>query len=230
MSKSEDINTLFRRFGGNADTYQEIVAGEQVAVAEQRWPILGQLRPHGHREAPDARKGSTAIGERQVQGFLTPPREPVAPVAQSSASSIDAQQLGQSVRKQVAVSEPVVSQGQVASSQARSAELPSPRVSPPLAPAMSVASSPSLAARVRGRVLPAPADGAEVASHLRSIVPSAVEPVHAHSVDLDAEPALVTASEVVDPDLQSLFLRLVPPKVEPPVVKLAAPLKRLIKW
>ena len=44
MSKSEDINTLFRRFGGDANSYQEIVAGELADVAEQKWPILGQVR------------------------------------------------------------------------------------------------------------------------------------------------------------------------------------------
>ena len=72
MSKSEDVNTLYRRFGGNAGTYQEIGANEMAGAATRRWPILGELRPQAHREAPDARKGNTAIGERQVGSFLTP--------------------------------------------------------------------------------------------------------------------------------------------------------------
>ena len=230
MSKSEDINTLFRRFGGNADTYQEIVAGEQVAVAEQRWPILGQLRPHGHREAPDARKGAVAIGERQVKGFLTPPRESVAPAAQPFAPVTDAQQFVQSVRKQVDVPEPVATSVHVSSPLVRTADLHAPSAPPLPATAMSVTNSPNLVARVRGRVLPMSKDRTEGMSPSRSVVPPAVEPVHDQSVGLDTEQPLLAASEVDDSDLQSLFMRLVPPKVEPPVVKPAAPLKRLVKW
>lgn len=230
MSKSEDINTLFRRFGGNADTYQEIVAGEQVAVAEQRWPILGQLRPHGHREAPDARKGAVAIGERQVQGFLTPPRESVTTAAQPFAPVTDAQQFAQSVRKQVEVSEPEVTSAQVSSPLVRAAELHASSAAPPPTAAMPVANSPTLASRIRGRVLPMSKDRTEVTSPSRSVVPPALEPVHDQSVGLDTEPPLLAASEVDDSDLQSLFMRLVPPKVEPPMVKPAAPLKRLVKW
>jgi hypothetical protein len=51
MSKSEDVNTLYRRFGGNAGTYQEIGANEMAGAATRRWPILGELRPQAHREA-----------------------------------------------------------------------------------------------------------------------------------------------------------------------------------
>lgn len=72
MSKSEDINTLYRRFGGNAGTYQEIGANEMAGAATQRWPILGELRPQSNGEVPDARKGNTALGVRQVSSFLTP--------------------------------------------------------------------------------------------------------------------------------------------------------------
>lgn len=230
MSKSEDINTLFRRFGGNADTYQEIVAGEQVAVAEQRWPILGQLRPHGHREAPDARKGAVAIGERQVQGFLTPPRESVTTAAQPFAPVTDAQQFVQSVRKQVEVPAPVANPVQDTLPLVRTADLHVPSKTPLPATAMPVANSPTLAARIRERVLPMSKDRTEVTSPSRSVVPPLVEPVHAQSVGLDTEQPLLAASEVDDSDLQFLFMRLVPPKVEPPVVKPVAPLKRLVKW
>jgi resuscitation-promoting factor RpfA len=66
MSKSEDINTLFRRFGGNADTYQEIVAADHAQAAEQHWPMLGQIRPLSHAEAPSARRNVPA-GERMAQ-------------------------------------------------------------------------------------------------------------------------------------------------------------------
>jgi hypothetical protein len=76
MSKADDINTLFRRFGGNADTYQEIVATEQVGSARQKWPLLGQIRPQVHAEPPDAvRSVPQAVGARtrHVQAFPVPP-------------------------------------------------------------------------------------------------------------------------------------------------------------
>lgn len=67
MSKSEDVNTLYRRFGGNAGTYQEIGANEMAGAATRRWPIFGRVASaSAPEEAPDARKGNTAIGERQV--------------------------------------------------------------------------------------------------------------------------------------------------------------------
>jgi len=66
VSKSEDINTLFRRFGGDASSYQEIVSIDQAHAAEQHWPLLGQLRPLASAEAPAARRVA-AVGERAEQ-------------------------------------------------------------------------------------------------------------------------------------------------------------------
>lgn len=45
MSKADDVNTLFRRFGGDASTYQEVVAEQQVHTAVARWPMLDQISP-----------------------------------------------------------------------------------------------------------------------------------------------------------------------------------------
>ena len=76
MSKADDINTLFRRFGGNADTYKEIVAAEHVGSARQKWPLLGQIRPQTANEPPETVKaGPRSVGSvvRQVQPFPTPP-------------------------------------------------------------------------------------------------------------------------------------------------------------
>lgn len=60
MATSEDINTLFRRFGGTADAYQEIVATDQAKAAEQQWPMLGQLRPQERAQAPSAQRSVPA--------------------------------------------------------------------------------------------------------------------------------------------------------------------------
>lgn len=40
MAMSEDVQTLFRRFGGNAAVYKEIVSADEVSQAKQQWPIL----------------------------------------------------------------------------------------------------------------------------------------------------------------------------------------------
>lgn len=78
MSNSEDVTALFRRFGGSADSYQEIVSRDQAGAAEQKWPMLNQIRPMGHREAPSVRGGSPSHGpERVKQEYVEPYRAPV---------------------------------------------------------------------------------------------------------------------------------------------------------
>jgi hypothetical protein len=67
VPKSEDIQTLFRRFGGDADSYQEIVSTDQALAAEQNWPMLGQLKTRARGEAPPARRAVLASGERKSQ-------------------------------------------------------------------------------------------------------------------------------------------------------------------
>jgi resuscitation-promoting factor RpfA len=66
VSKSQDITSLFRRFGGNADSYQEIVSNDQARAAEQNWPMLGQRKPMAGAEAPYAKRVE-ALGERVAQ-------------------------------------------------------------------------------------------------------------------------------------------------------------------
>ena len=73
MHNSEDVTALFRKFGGSADTYQEIVSRDQAGAAEQKWPMLNQIRPMGHVEAPSVRSGSQLHGaERMKQAPLEP--------------------------------------------------------------------------------------------------------------------------------------------------------------
>lgn len=80
MSKSEDVQTLFRRFGGNASTYQEVVSRDQVAQAESKWPILGLINPTANQEAPSVRRPSVAPSARQNQP--QPVASPVGGLAQ----------------------------------------------------------------------------------------------------------------------------------------------------
>jgi len=65
MSKADDVSTLFRRFGGDASTYQEVQAEQQVELAVTRWPMLDQISPQLRPMAP------AGTPELQVSGVRT---------------------------------------------------------------------------------------------------------------------------------------------------------------
>jgi hypothetical protein len=69
---TNDVKTLFRRFGGNASVYQEIVSRDQVIQAEEKWPMLGQIKPTTPHEAPSARRAGGAPNVRRLQGDEPP--------------------------------------------------------------------------------------------------------------------------------------------------------------
>jgi hypothetical protein len=247
MSKSEDVNTLYRRFGGNAGTYQEIGANEMAGAATRRWPILGELRPQAHREAPDARKGNTAIGERQVGSFLTPAGgavnappmpEDVGSVAIADEASVA---VPQSLPVNVAATvgaEPVVSK-----------PVPEPEPEPVFEPV----EMPVVKRTVKTASRPKRAAGSVRAGASKADVVE--QPVAQTLKKPAAEKSKKSASAVVLPEkrqtvsrkkassapiqdspsetgseLKSLFNRLVPPKPDEPVAPSSAPLKRLVKW
>lgn len=87
MSKSEDVQTLFRRFGGNASTYQEVVSRDQVTQAESKWPILGLIDPAANQEAPSVHRPELALGTQH--NMRQPGASPASALAQA-ASSADA--------------------------------------------------------------------------------------------------------------------------------------------
>lgn len=252
MSKAEDINTLYRRFGGNASSYQETGASDMAGAAVNRWPILGELRPQSHREAPDARKGGAAVGDRQVRSFLVPP------VGAQSASAQESRVVTDPVpvAEPVAVVEPVHQPVSVAHSHAVQ---PLPDAAMHSAPPESV---PELAARpkvkvavksparaVRGGTRESAPVNAEPAWHgkadavpVQAAAPLPVQ-VSKRPTPAKAAPKKQVAAkkkmtpikvENVSPDegteLQSVFNRLVPRKVEASVSPSAASLKKLVKW
>jgi hypothetical protein len=79
MSKSEDVKTLFRRFGGSASSYQEVVSRDQVTEAEEKWPMLGNIRPSNSQEAPSVRRVSVGFGAASGvrQGLAEPALPPL---------------------------------------------------------------------------------------------------------------------------------------------------------
>lgn len=56
MSGSEDVKTLFRRFGGQAETYQEVVREDQAVQSLGRWTMLGQVDVGRPQAIPSARR------------------------------------------------------------------------------------------------------------------------------------------------------------------------------
>jgi hypothetical protein len=67
-------NTLFRRFGGNTPVSQEVVSPEQVVQAEEKWPMLGQIKPTTPHDAPSAKRAlSTHIRQPQDGTMLVLP-------------------------------------------------------------------------------------------------------------------------------------------------------------
>lgn len=239
MSKAEDINTLFRRFGGDAGTYQEISANELAGAAMQRWPILGELRPQAHREAPDARKGGAAVGDRQIRGFLTPPvvsAAPVVPDRRISPVVGDEEVLTPPLRTPVTdLAEKPVEKAVVA-----------PVLSVVAAPveASALQAAPASVTRVQQDVTAKPVAGSvgTLADALQSLQLPVTRasgnpatfaclgnqpPAPSASMPATAAPA---AQAETGSDLQSLFNRLVPRKPDVPAAPPSAPLKRLVKW
>lgn len=225
MSRAGDINTLFRRFGGNADTYQEIVAGELASAAEQKWPLLGQVRPQGHHEAPASRKGATAVGDRKVQAFMQPPDDKFVPPQVQSMSASPVAPLNQPeavAPTQRAFAAAPVTAVQSAPQAARAVVGGGAAAREPL---------PTLFGRAAAAHV-ADAQPPHLTAPVRVASPVVVPPAAVNeSVGANAQPVRVSQpDESAESDLQAIFNRLVPPKVEPPVVPSAAPLKRLVKW
>jgi hypothetical protein len=103
MSASEDVKTLFRRFGGEADTYQEVVRERQAEQALGKWAMLGQVDLRHPQEVPGVQRAVKTSAVRQVAQSaqkilrsietqaITPPRplpQPPAPVPVAQAKAL----------------------------------------------------------------------------------------------------------------------------------------------
>ena len=49
---SEDVKALFRRFGGEVGTYQEVVRERNAESSRAKWPMLGSIQPMQALNAP----------------------------------------------------------------------------------------------------------------------------------------------------------------------------------
>jgi hypothetical protein len=76
MSVSDDIGNLFRKFGGNADAYQEVARDDEAQIARARWPLLATLDVEAHQSVPtvSVRNPGTAVQIKAVQPAANPAR------------------------------------------------------------------------------------------------------------------------------------------------------------
>lgn len=260
MSKAEDINTLYKRFGGNAGTYQEIGASEMAGAAAQRWPLLGELRPQGHREAPSATKGGVPVGDRQVRSFMVPPAQrsmPAEPPQEPQPSSFATQPSPP--QHAAPVAEPVqpapvrrhqedVPASPVPVTQAKAPAAGSPsrrplfggsRDSQPEQPARAeptpVPPSQWLAAKPSAPVVAAkPASKAPAKSRKVKEEVAAVEPIAAPKKRPAAKKAAASSKKRDEIAQEEASLQSVFNRLVPPKPEapapVAAPLKKLVKW
>jgi resuscitation-promoting factor RpfA len=71
MNASEDVKILFRRFGGEANTYQEVVRERAAGQALGKWAMLGQVDILQPQIVESVRRGVTTSATRHVT------REPI---------------------------------------------------------------------------------------------------------------------------------------------------------
>lgn len=61
MSRSEDINTLFRRFGGDVSDYQEIMEMDKEQAIKAKWPLLAMVDLNSVQVVPSVQLQSAEV-------------------------------------------------------------------------------------------------------------------------------------------------------------------------
>ena len=80
MSVSDDIGNLFRKFGGNADAYQEVARDDESQIARARWPLLASLELEAHQDVPTV-SVRTASAAGQIKSVQPAAAKPVRPAS-----------------------------------------------------------------------------------------------------------------------------------------------------
>lgn len=66
MTASEDVKTLFRRFGGEPDSYQEVAKERAVGQALGKWAMLGQVDLHNPQSVSSVRRAVKTADTRPL--------------------------------------------------------------------------------------------------------------------------------------------------------------------
>ncbi|MGV2290228.1 cellulose biosynthesis protein BcsP [Trinickia sp. YCB016] len=80
MSVSDDIGNLFRKFGGNADAYQEVARDDESQIARARWPLLASLDVEAHQDVPTVSVRTTSAAG-QIKSVQPAAAKPVRPAS-----------------------------------------------------------------------------------------------------------------------------------------------------
>jgi hypothetical protein len=70
MTTSEDVKTLFRRFGGQPETYQEVVREDLAEHSLGKWPMLGQVNLQKVEFIPAAKQIIQTVATRPYSESL----------------------------------------------------------------------------------------------------------------------------------------------------------------
>jgi hypothetical protein len=70
MTTSEDVKTLFRRFGGQPETYQEVVREDLAEHSLGKWPMLGQVNLQKIELIPAAKQTIKTVATRPYSESL----------------------------------------------------------------------------------------------------------------------------------------------------------------
>ncbi|WP_269509706.1 cellulose biosynthesis protein BcsP [Burkholderia sp. IMCC1007] len=102
MSTSRDIESLFKRFGGDAGRYQEVRAEADADAARARWPLLDgvELREHAPQPQPHSAPPDNGHGLRNI--VTTDTRAAVPPDADADRRDQTSAPLKKLVGRQVA--------------------------------------------------------------------------------------------------------------------------------
>lgn len=99
MTTSEDVSNLFRKFGGQAEQYQELSREGQAEESKARWPLLASLRLAEHAVAPSVRDGRPPVAGAPVPNLRGREKaagmSPFAPVPEVVREAVQEASLGQ---------------------------------------------------------------------------------------------------------------------------------------
>jgi len=88
MTASEDVKTLFRRFGGEPDSYQEVGKERAVGQALGKWAMLGQVDINHPQSVSSVRRAVKTADTRPLsEGADLAPPEAVAPSTPAPAAT-----------------------------------------------------------------------------------------------------------------------------------------------
>lgn len=165
MSDATDISSLYRRFGGDPEQYQEVGQANQAQASRERWPLLSAIHPERAMLPP-------SVGERADPPNAGSPWPPSTPVVASAVMPIP---LAAAVRVEPWLAPPVTAQGGTA---ARPAAVDAVAAAPVDAAVAAPGAEPAFA----------PVPAATVASAAQAATPVAVASVPAMAAVVPAPP------------------------------------------